>query len=55
LRLSDRIAFYRDALRRPVKPEVMEPAHFRYIDPGARGAVAEELLTKIRAMLEKYR
>lgn len=32
LRLVDRVAFVRDALRKRVRPEVMEPAHFHHIE-----------------------
>lgn len=34
LRLVDRVAFVRDALRKRVRPEVMEPAHFHRIEKG---------------------
>ena len=34
LRLADRIAFYRNAIRRKVRPEVQEPAHFPEVRSG---------------------
>lgn len=34
LRLVDRVAFVREALRKRVRPEVMEPAHFRRFEKG---------------------
>ncbi|KKO19332.1 MAG: hypothetical protein DCC43_10490 [Candidatus Brocadia sp.] len=34
LRLVDRVAFVRDALRKRVRPEVMEPAHFHRVEKG---------------------
>lgn len=53
LRLVDRIASYREALRRQVRPEVMEPAHFRRIERGMRPENPEELLRLIRIMLDR--
>lgn len=34
LRLVDRVAFVREALRKPVRPEVKEPAHFLRMEKG---------------------
>lgn len=36
LRLAERVAVTREALRRRVFPDVMEPAHFQKVDPGTR-------------------
>jgi hypothetical protein len=51
LRLVDRIATYRQLLRAKVRPEVMEPAHFR---PGELQQLgAEEVLKRVRILLER--
>lgn len=55
LRLADRIASYREVLRRQVRPEVREPAHFRRMEHGMSPESPEELLRTIRIMLDKYK
>lgn len=52
LRLADRIASQREASRRQVLPEAIEPAHFRRVEPGVRPESPEELLKRIRIMLD---
>jgi hypothetical protein len=68
LRLVDRVSAFRQAARRAVLPEVMEPAHFRQIagellrqvrpevmEPAHfRPESREEALRLIRSLLERF-
>jgi hypothetical protein len=48
LRLVDRVAFVREALRKRVRPEVVEPVHH----PGKSCESLEEILRRIRRELD---
>ncbi len=54
LKIVDRIAAIRAANRAHVRPEVMEPAHFRQMEGGALSEKALNMLSEITAVLRKY-
>lgn len=54
LRLVERIAASRAALRRQLRPEVKEPAHFRQLEQGLQSEKAQEMLAELVAVLRRY-
>lgn len=54
LHLVERVAFYRQALRRVVRPEVKEPAHFRRIEEILQSEKGAELGAELAALLRRY-
>ncbi len=54
LHLVERVAFYRQSLRRVVRPEVKEPAHFRRIEDVLQGEKGAELGVELAALLRRY-
>ncbi len=54
LRLIDRIAYYREAIREEVRPEVREPAHFRRVKPRLHSEKAPDVLSEIADLLHQY-
>lgn len=54
LRLAERVAAPRQARRMQVRPEVVEPAHFRRFEPAQQPEITQEMLGEIAAVLKRY-
>jgi hypothetical protein len=54
LRLAERVSFYRQAMRRVIRPEVQEPAHFRRIEELLQSEKGKELGAELAALLRRY-
>jgi hypothetical protein len=54
LRLVERVSFYRQTVRRVVRPEVQEPAHFRRIEELLQSEKGLQLGKELAALLHRY-
>lgn len=54
LHLIERITFYRQSFSRAVRPEVMEPAHFRQVERVLQSEKGREFGSDLAALLRRY-